>query len=70
MQRSTDPEPATRFRSERFFRSDDQWFFTTREGTTEGPFSSREEAQSALADYLRRIGAKPSDVWTLAGDNR
>jgi len=68
--RSSDDRPKTRFRSERFFRSDGHWFFNTREGTTEGPFPTREAAQGALTEYLLARGLKPSDVWSLAGDNR
>lgn len=70
MHRSTDTKPQTRFRSERFFSSQGQWFFNTREGSIEGPFASREAAQDALTEYLLSVGIKPSDVWSLAGDNR
>jgi len=68
--RSTDATPQTRFRSERFFSSQGQWFFNTREGTIEGPFASREAAQTALTEYLLSLGIKPDDVWALAGDHR
>jgi len=68
--RNTDLPHTTRFRSERYFRSDGQWFFNTREGTTEGPFPTREAAHAALTDYLLAIGIKPGDVWALVGDHR
>jgi Domain of unknown function (DUF6316) len=71
--RSTEPKSQTRFRSERFFRSDAQWYFNTRErgeGGVEGPYPSREAAQLALTEYLLELGLKPADVWALAGDHR
>lgn len=37
--RSTDPTPATRFRSDRISSVNGQYFFSTREGTLEGPIS-------------------------------
>jgi hypothetical protein len=68
--RHTDEKPTTRFRSDRFFTSQGQWFFNTREGTTEGPFASRTDAESALVGYLLEQGIKTADVWYRAGDNR
>jgi hypothetical protein len=39
-------EPArTWFRSERFFRVNEQWYFHTREGMAVGPYRSRFEAE-------------------------
>ncbi|WP_240458366.1 DUF6316 family protein, partial [Pseudomonas aeruginosa] len=38
--RSTDPVPATRFRSDRISSVNGQYFFSTREGTLEGPYFS------------------------------
>ncbi|MEZ5559898.1 MAG: DUF6316 family protein [Pseudomonadales bacterium] len=40
-----DEKPKTWFRSERFFRSDDKWYFHTREGIAVGPYRSRFEAE-------------------------
>lgn len=45
----------TRFRSDRFFCEDGQWFFTTREHTIQGPFESREEAEKELEMYLHDL---------------
>lgn len=70
MHRSTDTEKKMRFRSDRFFRSEGHWYFSTREGTAEGPYGTREEAHAALTEYLLSLGLKPGDVWSLAGDNR
>lgn len=45
-------EDKTRFRSDRFFCEEGQWFFTTRENTIQGPFESRAEAENELEMYL------------------
>jgi hypothetical protein len=42
------------FRSERFTLINGQYFFTTREGTLEGPFFSRQDAERAVNHYLDR----------------
>ncbi|MFZ5722898.1 MAG: DUF6316 family protein [Pseudomonadota bacterium] len=49
-------EESTRkfFRSDRISVSNGKFFFSSREGTLEGPFSSREEAERELAMYIRR----------------
>ena len=39
--RSTDPTPATRFRSDRISSVNGQYFFSTREGALEGPYFTR-----------------------------
>lgn len=55
------------FRSERFFNEGNRWFFTTREGTIEGPYESRAEAEQELMMYLRNLrerenfGIKPGN---------
>jgi hypothetical protein len=41
------------FRSERFTHVNDVWFFTTREFTEEGPFSSKQDAEMELLLYIR-----------------
>lgn len=41
------------FRSDRFFIVNGEWFFQTREGLMEGPFSSIREAEMELMLYLR-----------------
>lgn len=38
-------KPQTWFRCDRFFRSDGQWYFHTREGAAVGPYESRFEAE-------------------------
>ena len=41
------------FRSDRISHVNDQWFFTTREFTEEGPFSSKQDAEMELLLYIR-----------------
>lgn len=53
----TGEEEKTRFRSERFFTSDDKVFFTTREGADIGPFACRADAEKALRLYIECIRA-------------
>ncbi len=50
--RKGDTELCTRFRPGRFFKEAGKWYFQTREGSTEGPFGHRFEAQSGLDTYL------------------
>jgi hypothetical protein len=45
----------TWFRSERFFHTDEGWYFITRENTQEGPFSSHKEAENELTLYIRHL---------------
>jgi hypothetical protein len=40
------------FRSERMFSIGHEWFFSTREGIDQGPFSSRGQAEEALAEFI------------------
>ena len=39
-------------RCDRFYNFENEWFFTTREGSPVGPFSTQESAKSGLVDYL------------------
>ncbi len=43
----------TLFRSERMSCVNGAFYFVTREGTMEGPFASREEAEKELAYFIR-----------------
>lgn len=45
------------FRSDRIFRSDAGWHFTTRDETRFGPFSTREEAGTALDHFISALDA-------------
>ena len=41
------------FRSGRIFSVGSEWYFTTREGDDVGPFETKQEAEAALAVFLR-----------------
>ena len=52
--RKSDPAIApSRFRTERLTQDGGKWYFTTREGTLEGPFDSRIHALNQLDMYIR-----------------
>jgi len=51
--RKDDGMPYTKFRPSRFFKEGGAWFFNTREGSTEGPFTHRHEAEAHLLNYIR-----------------
>lgn len=53
-QRAQDPDPHTHYRSERVSSINGQYFFSTREGTLEGPFFTRTDADREVAFYIRR----------------
>ena len=40
-------------RSNRFYSTGNSWYFSTREGTNEGPFASRILAHDAIQEYIR-----------------
>jgi len=41
------------FRTERYYHTNEGWWFLTREQTEEGPFSSQLEAENELSFYVR-----------------
>ena len=41
------------FRSNRFFTSGSDWYFSTREGVDQGPYPSRVMAHNAIQKYIR-----------------
>ncbi len=52
MRKSDEQEDRHYFRmGDRFFRVENQWFYTTREGN-EGPFNSREQAENHLKTFV------------------
>jgi hypothetical protein len=61
--RKTDAELRSWFRSGRFFRDGGKWYFNTREGTIEGPFEERTEAEDRLKEYIKIMnsGFMPRD---------
>jgi hypothetical protein len=74
MARKTDTGHATRFRTDRFFRvNENEWFFTTREDGDKGPYPTREHAECALLEYVREKTGEynPSNVpWLVPGTYR
>lgn len=61
--RKTDLSPQTRFRSRRFFKEGETWYFNTREGKIVGPFGELAEAESRLREYIKIMnsGFMPED---------
>ncbi len=53
-QRQQDPAAGTHYRSERVSAVNGQYFFATREGTLEGPYFTRVDAEREIALYVRR----------------
>jgi hypothetical protein len=61
--RKSDKESRAWFRSSRFFQEEGKWFFYTREGTMEGPFSELQDAEKRLEEYVKIMnsGFMPDD---------
>lgn len=55
--RKCDAVPYTKFRPSRFFKEGGRWYFNTREGSTEGPFEYRHQAESHLETYIRVVNS-------------
>lgn len=51
-------------RSDRFFSSDADWYFSTREGTAIGPFTSKKHAGKGLTDFLEFLSLAPPKTLT------
>lgn len=54
-QRAQDTVQTTHFRSDRISTINGRFFFTTREGTLEGPYFSRDEAERGIPRYIDRM---------------
>lgn len=53
-------------RSDRFFAAQGAWYFSTREGSSIGPFNDKEEAQKGLNDFLEFMNlAEPQTLSRL-----
>ncbi len=52
--RAVDPVVATHYRSKRISTVNGQFFFSTREGTFEGPYFTQSDAEREIACYIRR----------------
>ena len=52
-QRTGDSKPRGKFRADRFVKEGGEWYFLTREGTIEGPFERKLDAENRLEDYIK-----------------
>ncbi|MEH6557939.1 MAG: DUF6316 family protein [Oceanicoccus sp.] len=53
-------------RSDRFFAAQGEWFFSTREGTSIGPFHDKTEASQGLDDFIEfMVLAQPKTLSKL-----
>lgn len=55
--REGEEDEAPRFRTERFIHNGEKWFYETREGSTEGPFPTRPDAEEHLRNYVKLINS-------------
>ena len=55
VKRQHESAPATHYRSDRISTVCGQYFFATREGTLEGPFFTRFDAQQAANRYVNNL---------------
>ena len=56
----------TPIRSDRFFSAQGEWFFSTREGTSIGPFDNKTEARQGLNDFIEFMSlAEPKTLSKL-----
>lgn len=53
--RNSDGAASTHYRSDRISSVNGQYFFSTREGTLEGPFFTRFDAEREVAQYISRM---------------
>jgi hypothetical protein len=65
--RKDDLRPHTKFRASRYYTQAGGWFFRTREGSAQGPFDSRLDAQYALNTYTRVFSDLDFHSHLLAG---
>ncbi|MDH5435431.1 MAG: DUF6316 family protein [Gammaproteobacteria bacterium] len=50
------------FRSERIFNVGMEWYFMTREGSDQGPFESKQEAEAELALFMRQLAMSNQEI--------
>jgi len=51
--RINDSDAYTKFRPSRFSKDGGKWYFATREGTMEGPFELKSDAEARLTTYIK-----------------
>ena len=56
--RKDDNEEHVWFRSPRVFQNQGQWYYSTREGTFEGPFIDEARTREKLEAYSRTMGSE------------
>lgn len=54
------------YRSDRFFKVNGEWYFSTREKVDVGPFSSRENANTGLTLFIESMQHPQHSVETAA----
>ena len=61
--RKKDSDAYTKFRPSRFVKEGGKWYFSTREGTMEGPFELKPDAEDRLNSYIKIMasGFMPRD---------
>lgn len=53
-------------RTDRFFSAQSEWFFSTREGKSVGPFANKQEATKGLDDFIEFMSlAEPKTLSKL-----
>lgn len=55
--RKGEEDQGTKFRSDRFIHNGEKWFYETREGSTEGPFRTRLDAEDHLRNYVKLLNS-------------
>ncbi len=50
--RDDPPQSKSKFRSDRLHKENGKWYFTTREGSLEGPFEDKVHALNQLETYI------------------
>ena len=56
--RTHDAKPALHFRSDRISNINGEYFFSTRENTLIGPFSTKVQAQCKIQEYISEMSLK------------
>ena len=56
-QRKTDKDIYSKYRPSRFCKDGGQWYFATREGTLEGPYQARTDAEASLNAYIKLMAS-------------
>lgn len=64
--RKDDPRCRPVYRTDRIVEENGQWYFYTREGTLQGPFEDRQDAELQVEAYIRVMNSgllpEPGDV--------